>query len=112
MKARLIELKTLEAVPGEDVALDYRGMLMAQLNRIDPKAGLTYEEIERRLDMRRSLRQAGDTWIVEPSVWEELKTLLKSERWTLVSDNLIFFIKDINQAPETEVGAELTSHGR
>lgn len=105
MKARLIELKKLEGSE-TDLALDYRELLMGQLNRVDPKAGLSYQEIETRLALRKSLRESGDTWIVEPPTWEQLKTLLSTERWQVISENLMQFIGDVNNAPETEIGAK------
>lgn len=106
MKVRMIELKTLPFVDG-DLELNYREVLLAQLNRVDPQKGLSYDDIEKRLELRRSLKDAGDTWLIANDKWEEVKALLKAEKWQVVSENLMTFIGDVNAATEVDVNDHL-----
>lgn len=105
MKARIIDLKVLAAnsVLGEPEA-DYRALFLNQLGRVDPQAGLDVKGIEERLAARKSLRAAGDSWLASIEEWTLLKTLLATERWAIVSENLMQMIRDVNDAPEAEIG--------
>lgn len=107
MKARLIELKVLPGNPDADEPqINYRTLLLGQVNRIDPKVGLSVTEIEKRLEMRKSLKEAGDTWIVNDETWNHVKYLLATEMWAIISENLMQMIRDVNNAPEAEVTAK------
>ena len=103
MSVRLIELKTLPSnTDRNEPEVVYRDMLMKQLSRVSQQAGISYEDIEKRLELRKSLRSAGDTWIVSEAEWAEIKALLTSERWAIVSENICQLVRDVCSAPVSE----------
>lgn len=105
MKARLIGLKTLPArEETKDLACDYRALLLEQLNRVDAQSGLSVSDIEQRLAARKSLMGSGDTWIASEEEFQMVKTALSTQRWAVVSENLVQFIHDVNSAAETDIG--------
>ena len=110
MKARQIELKTLPAdKDAEEPETNYRTMLLGQLNRIE-QSGLTYSEIEKRLELRKSLKASNGTWLLDEPAWQQLKTLIEGSRWLIVSDNIAQFIRDVLNAPEVTVDTTNTTN--
>lgn len=107
MKVRLIELRSLpgpEHKDSPDVPVDYRTYLLEHLNRVDPEKGVTFEAMEKRLELRARLRDAGDTWIISEDEWAELSSALQAQRWIVVSSNIAQFIRDVVSAPSQDGG--------
>ena len=100
MKARKIELKTLEAEGGQ---LLYTDLLFVVITA-SGQGGLSTDDVLKAVEVKQELKNSnGALCLSEPDFNWLLGRLNSTVRWTVANEQLAEFIKDVRSAPIIEM---------
>ena len=97
--ARKVPLKVIPLSDETDEKLDYREMFLNILRSpSDPKVGIDYEEMGKRLGLITKVRDAEDFLLLEDAEWRELSTAFKAHRFGRVFESIVEMGDDLLNA--------------
>lgn len=97
--ARKIPLKIIPLSPETEDTLDYRDMFLNILRSpSDPRAGLNYEEMGKRLKLIEKVGEAKEFILLEDAEWRELSDAFKAHRFGRVFESIVEMGDDLLNA--------------
>lgn len=95
----------LKNITGEDKSIDfdYKYNILEVLNSTVGASfgdGMTIEDIEKRLNIRKKVQTSTDVLLLEESDYEYLKKLVLEEKWKIADQVIIDYVNDIKNAPK------------
>jgi hypothetical protein len=93
---KTIKLKTLKH---QDVDMPYADMIKGVVNGVDPREGVTVDDMKKRLRIVTALENAkGDTLKLEDADYDLLAQKVRANKWAMVSPAIVEFCDDIAAA--------------
>ena len=104
--ARKIPLKVIPLTVETEETFDYREALINILRTpADPRAGLNYEEMGKRLKLIEKLGEAKEFVLLEDAEWRELSNAFKTHRFARVFESVVEMGDDLLNAETTKLKA-------